>query len=182
MAAQAPRSRKGAPARCQVVTPWRGFGSNLANKRIDQDIEDAEVTVVLASERDALRRTGWLHFYQMRHIDQPTQMPQLLCRGEGIRVFDDTEKAYIDGVSGAFCVNVGYGRQSILSRMHEAASSIHFVSPFLAGHPSGVQLSCRLSEMAAPLLGQDARVFFVNSGSRHPDLPRLIFDHSQAGV
>jgi len=29
MAALAPRSRKGASARCYIVTPWRGFGSGL---------------------------------------------------------------------------------------------------------------------------------------------------------
>lgn len=116
-------------------------------------------------ELEDLARTGWLHFYQMRHAATSTEMPRLLCRGEGIRVFDDTGRGYIDGVSGAFCVNVGYGRSSILDQMHKAASSIHFASPFLAGHPSGIHLSCRLSEMAAALLGQDARVFFVNSGS-----------------
>ncbi len=128
------------------------------------DVVDESATVK-TSQRSQLKRTGWLHFYQMRHLDRASQMPSIISRGEGIYVFDDGGKRYIDGLSGAFCVNVGYGRESILAQMQKAASSIHFVSPFLALTPTSIALSERLSSLATPALGPDARVFFLNSGS-----------------
>ena len=122
-----------------------------------------------SNEYLALQRVGWLHFYQMRHLGQPSALPRLLVRGEGIYVWDEGGRRFIDGLSGSYCVNVGYGRREILERAQAAAGELHYASPFLAAHPSAVELAERLSALAAPALGADARVFFVNSGSEALD-------------
>jgi adenosylmethionine-8-amino-7-oxononanoate aminotransferase len=43
--------------------------------------------------------------------------------------------------------------------------AIHFASPYSFGNPWAVELADLLSSIAADVVGKDARVFFVNSGS-----------------
>lgn len=116
-----------------------------------------------------LAEHSWLHFYQMSAIRRHTARPRVLVRGQGVHVWDESGARYIDALSGAFCVNVGYGREEILKAAHAAASSLHFASPFSVAHPWGIELAVTLSELAAPVLGREARVFFTNSGSEAVD-------------
>ena len=116
-----------------------------------------------------LSRVGWLHFYQMRHLVTESRIPRVLVRGDGIHVWDNRGQQFIDGLSGSYCVNVGYGRSRILERTRAASEALHYASPFLASHPTAIELAAKLSSLAAPALGEGARVFFVNSGSEAID-------------
>ncbi len=72
---------------------------------------------------ESLARTGWLHFYQMRRVTAASEMPRVICRGHGVYVWDDRGRRYLDGLSGSFCVNVGYGRSEILDAARAAAGN-----------------------------------------------------------
>ena len=51
----------------------------------------------------------WLHF--ARH--GPDITPPIITRGEGVTIFDDRGKSYLDGLSGLFTVQVGHGRTEL---------------------------------------------------------------------
>jgi adenosylmethionine-8-amino-7-oxononanoate aminotransferase len=112
-----------------------------------------------------LRAHGWLHFYQMDHVERGQFIGPILEKGEGVHVYDTDGKRYIDAISGAYCVNIGYGRTSVLDAARSGANAIHYVSPFSAGNRPAVELAAKLAALAAPVVGDGARVFFVNSGS-----------------
>lgn len=116
-----------------------------------------------------LKKHGWLHFYQMDKVDKNEFISPILCKGKGIYVYDNNGKQYIDGLSGAYCVNVGYGRKNILEAALKAAEQIHFVSPFSAANMSMISLAEKLSILAQPITGDRSRVYFVNSGSEAID-------------
>ena len=45
--------------------------------------------------------------------------PLVIERGDGVHVFDDSGKAYIEGMAGLWCTSLGFGEE----RLVEAASS-----------------------------------------------------------
>src|SRR6185436_6660750 len=51
----------------------------------------------------------WGHF--ARHGEGIT--PPIITRGEGVTIWDDKGKSYIDGLSGLFVVQVGHGRKEL---------------------------------------------------------------------
>ncbi|MNM82489.1 Taurine--pyruvate aminotransferase [compost metagenome] len=71
----------------------------------------------------------------------------------------------MDAISGAYCVNVGYGRDSIVDAAAQAAKQLAFCSPFSFANPYATQLAQTLADLARPVVGANARVFFTNSGS-----------------
>ncbi|MCC7161130.1 MAG: aminotransferase class III-fold pyridoxal phosphate-dependent enzyme [Anaerolineae bacterium] len=110
----------------------------------------------------AIKDHTWLHFTQMKNvIDDPS--PMVIARGEGSTVWDTRGKAYIDGLAGLFCVNVGYGRQEIIDAITEQLHKISYVSPFSYPNEPAIELAAKLASMSP--VGKDARVFFVTGGS-----------------
>lgn len=84
-------------------------------------------------------------------------------RGERVRVIDSHGRSVIDGFSGLYCVNVGYGREEIVTAMAEQARTLAYYHVFAgATHPQAIALGARLLEMAGPRM---KRVFFGLSGS-----------------
>ena len=65
-----------------------------------------EVSADLAAKAN---RHLWGHF--ARHGKGIT--PPIITRGEGVRIFDDHGKSYLDGLSGLFVVQVGHGRAEL---------------------------------------------------------------------
>lgn len=114
-----------------------------------------------------LEKYGWLHFYQMNKIDKNEFISLIICKG--IYVYGNYEKQYIDAISGAYYVNVGYGRERILNAALKASKEIHFVSPFSAANVNMIELAEKLSELAKPVTGINSRVYFVNGGSEAND-------------
>lgn len=114
-------------------------------------------------------RKDWLHFYQMDFIKQSSNYPKIINRGEGCYVFDANEKSYFDALSGAFCMNLGYGQKDLLAASHQAMQKLSFASPFSVGHPLAIELAEKISDSLQPVFGEDAQVFFSNSGSEAID-------------
>jgi len=85
-----------------------------------------------------------------------------LVRGEGVYVWDDEGKRYIDGSAGPICVNIGYGvkevAEAVARQMEEIAyaHSSHFTAE------SVLECAERLARFAPPNLN---RVFFCSGGS-----------------
>jgi L-2,4-diaminobutyrate transaminase len=83
--------------------------------------------------------------------------------GSGVRVTDSRGRSVIDGFSGLYCVNVGYGRDELVDVMAEQSRTLAFYHVFAgATHPPAIALGARLLSLAGPSM---KRVFFGMSGS-----------------
>jgi len=117
------------------------------------------------NSKDALKNNSWLHFYQMQSIDENKYISPIITSGKGVYLYDSNGKEFLDSISGAYCVNVGYGRDSIIDKAANAAKKVHYVSPFSFANLPAVELTEKLSKLAEPVVGAESRIFFVNSGS-----------------
>ncbi len=78
--------------------------------------------------------------------DQISQAP-ILVRGEGVYVFDESGKKYLDAIAGIAVVNVGYGRKEIVEAMEQQAIQLPYcISNIFVNQPSQA-LAERLAEL-----------------------------------
>lgn len=88
---------------------------------------------------------------------------RIVTSGAGIRVTDSNGRAVIDGMSGMYCVNVGYGRESIVEAMTAQARELPYYHIFAgASHPGAIRLAEKLLALTG---GKMKRAFFGLSGS-----------------
>ena len=88
---------------------------------------------------------------------------RIVQSASGIRVTDAHGRSVIDGMSGMYCVNVGYGRQAIVDAIAEQASELPYYHIFAgASHPKAILLAEKLIALTG---GRKKRVFFCLSGS-----------------
>ncbi|MEZ4593848.1 MAG: aspartate aminotransferase family protein [Chloroflexota bacterium] len=82
--------------------------------------------------------------------------------GEGIYLFDESGKRYMDGSGGPLVVNVGHGRSEIVAAMTEQAQKAAYVHAIMFTNQATEQLSDEL----APLVPMpNPRFFYLSSGS-----------------
>lgn len=86
--------------------------------------------------------------------------PLVIAEGSGAWVTDTEGHSYLDGLSGQWCVNVGYGRRRLARAAAEQLERLAF-HPLTRSHPPAIELSERLDQM----LGGDRATLFANSGS-----------------
>lgn len=88
---------------------------------------------------------------------------RIVERASGIRVMDAHGRSVIDGMSGMYCVNVGYGRQQIVDAIAQQAAELPYYHIFAgASHPKAIVLADKLLALTG---GRMKRVFFGLSGS-----------------
>jgi taurine-pyruvate aminotransferase len=105
------------------------------------------------------RQHLWHHICQHKVFE--TQAPKVFVEGKGARVTDIDGNVYLDGASGGvWCVNVGYGRESMARVMYEQLLKMHYYAG-VAGNVPAAQFAGKLAGLL-PGLG---RIFFSNSGS-----------------
>ena len=93
--------------------------------------------------------------------------PPLIDRGEGIYLFDDTGKRYLDGSSGAVVANLGHGVPEIVQAMAAQASRVAFVYRTQFGSQPLEDLAAAVCRLTPPGL---EHCFFVNSGSEATEI------------
>lgn len=79
---------------------------------------------------------------------------------EGAWVTDIEGNRYLDGMSGLWCVNVGYGRKELAVAAFEQLQEMPYF-PLTQSHVPAIKLAEKLNEW----LGGDYVIFFSNSGS-----------------
>jgi adenosylmethionine-8-amino-7-oxononanoate aminotransferase len=106
------------------------------------------------------KRHLWMHFARLgsyRDRDIP-----IYVRGEGVRLYDEHGRSYLDGLSGLFTVQVGHGRRELAEEARRPAEQLAYYPIWSAAHPAAVELAARLAELAP---GDLNRVFFTSGGS-----------------
>jgi adenosylmethionine-8-amino-7-oxononanoate aminotransferase len=116
-----------------------------------------------ATQQQSIAENLWLHFYQMGQLAAPESQPVVLVGGEGSRVWDQSGTEYLDGLSGLFTVNVGYGRREIADAVAAQLTAMPFVSPFSFPSLPMIDLSAKLAAIAPT--GPQTRVFLTTGGS-----------------
>lgn len=92
---------------------------------------------------------------------------RVMVKGEGVYLWDSEGKRLIDGMSGLWCVNVGYGRKSIADAVHAQMMELPFYNSFFnTTNVPAVELAATLVEISPP---QFNHVFFTGSGSEGND-------------
>ena len=107
-----------------------------------------------------------LHPYTNLERHQETG-PLVIEGGQGVRVFDEAGKDYIEGMAGLWCTSLGWGETRLAEVAAEQMRRLPFYHLFGSKtHSPAVLLAEELAAMA-PVA--DARVFFANSGSEAND-------------
>ena len=84
-------------------------------------------------------------------------------RGEGVYVYDNHGKQYLEALSGLWCTGLGYGNRELIDCISEQLAKLSFTHMFGGKtHQPGIDLADKLAAMV-PV--KDAKVFFGNSGS-----------------
>jgi adenosylmethionine-8-amino-7-oxononanoate aminotransferase len=99
----------------------------------------------------------WGHF--ARHGAGIT--PPIITRGEGVRIFDDRGKSYLDALSGLFVVQVGYGRDELAEAAARQARTLAYFPLWSYATPTAIELAERIAQYAP---GDLNRVFFTTGG------------------
>ncbi len=93
--------------------------------------------------------------------------PHIFQRGEGIYVFDDDGKKYIEGLSGLWCASLGFSEKRLVEAATKQMETLPFYHNFAhkAVEPA-IELADFLVEHAPVPM---SKVFFTNSGSEAND-------------
>lgn len=97
------------------------------------------------------------------HNDMYTQGTHVMRSAKGVYVTDDRGKELLDGLAGLWCVNVGYGRQEIISAVQKQMNELAFYPSFFntTTEPT-IRLAERLAQHAPKRL---THTFYSDSGS-----------------
>lgn len=87
----------------------------------------------------------------------------VLASAQGVRLTDIEGKSYLDGFAGLWCVNAGYGQQSIVNAMAAQAQALPYATGYFHfSNEPAIRLATRLTELAP---GDLNHVYFTLGGS-----------------
>ncbi|MGA9175158.1 MAG: aspartate aminotransferase family protein [Thermoactinomyces sp.] len=86
--------------------------------------------------------------------------PLVITQGDGAWVIDLEGNRYLDGMSGLWCVNLGYSEPELAQAAYEQLCRMPYY-PLTQSHLPAIALSEKLNEW----LGGPYRIFYSNSGS-----------------
>ena len=97
--------------------------------------------------------------------------PLVITKGDGVRVFDEGGKGYIEGMSGLWCTSLGWSEKRLIKAATNSMEQLAFYHNFTGKAPAiTIDLAERLINMAPePLNRSGSKVFFANSGSEAVD-------------
>jgi 4-aminobutyrate--pyruvate transaminase len=132
---------------------------------VEIDLDAADLARVFHANTNlaALHRTG----------------PLVLVRGEGVHVWDNHGRRYIEAIGGLWCAALGYGDEELARVAYEQTKKLSFGHLFSGrSHEPGVLLADKLVGMA-PFAA--SRAFFGNSGSDANDTQiKLVWYYNNA--
>ncbi|NCF52178.1 aminotransferase class III-fold pyridoxal phosphate-dependent enzyme [Gammaproteobacteria bacterium] len=118
------------------------------------------------SEWQELDKEHHLHPFT-DHKDLHRKKSRIITRAEGVYIYDADGNKILDGMSGLWCVNAGYGRDEIVDAAAAQMRELPYYNNFFqCAHPPSIELANMLQEVSQP---QFNRVFFSGSGSESND-------------
>ncbi len=118
------------------------------------------------SELQEMDKSHHLHPFT-DHKELHEQRSRVISRADGVYIYDADGKQILDGMSGLWCVNTGYGQAEIIEAANEQMKELAYYNSFFqCSHPPAIELAALLKELSQPHLN---RVFFTGSGSESND-------------
>ncbi|WP_152227483.1 aspartate aminotransferase family protein [Pseudomonas sp. SCB32] len=89
--------------------------------------------------------------------------PRVMVRGEGLHLWDNDGNRYLDGMSGLWCTNLGYGRKDLTAAATAQLDELPYYNMFFhTTHPAVIELSETLFSL---LPDHYSHAIYTNSGS-----------------
>jgi putrescine aminotransferase len=118
------------------------------------------------AEWQDLDRDHYLHPFT-DHKDLGQKKSRIITRADGVYIYDADGNKILDGMSGLWCVNTGYGRDELVDAIEKQLRQLPYYNSFFqCAHPPSIELSRMLVEITQP---QFNHVFFTGSGSESID-------------
>lgn len=118
------------------------------------------------AEWQALDAAHYLHPFT-DHAALSAKGTRLITRAEGVYLYDSEGRQILDGMSGLWCVNLGYGRRELADAAYAQLLQLPYYNSFFqVAHPPAIELARLLVEVTPP---QFNHVFFTGSGSEAND-------------
>ncbi len=123
-------------------------------------------TAVAPSNLGAIDAAHHLHpFSDMKKLNDAGT--KIINRADGVHIWDSNGKQYLDAFAGLWCVNVGYGRQSIADAAYAQMQELPYYNTFFGTTTPPATLLAQ--KIAGHTRGKLNHVFFTNSGSEASD-------------
>jgi putrescine aminotransferase len=118
------------------------------------------------AEWQALDAAHYLHPFT-DHGDLGRKGTRLITRAEGVYLYESEGRRILDGMSGLWCVNLGYGRRELADAAYRQLQELPYYNSFFqVAHPPAIELARLLVDVTPP---QFNHAFFCGSGSEAND-------------
>lgn len=115
--------------------------------------------------RELDRRHHFHPFTEYRRLNRTGG--RIITRAEGVYLWDSDGNRILDGMSGLWCVNLGYGRRELADAAYRQLLELPYYNNFFqCAHPPAIELAGQLAEVTPAGLDH---AFFTGSGSESND-------------
>ncbi|NQW11758.1 MAG: aspartate aminotransferase family protein [Alphaproteobacteria bacterium] len=120
----------------------------------------------------------FLHSYTNAKAHEE-QGPMIIERGEGVYVWDDGGKKYLEAMAGLWCASLGFNEDRLVKAATEQMKKLPYYHTFAhKAHLPGIDLAEKLIKLAPVPM---SKVFFANSGSEANDTAmKLVWYYNNA--
>jgi 4-aminobutyrate---pyruvate transaminase len=122
----------------------------------------------MALTTPAARRDQSFHLHPATNLRTvQKEGPLVITRGEGVYVYDDGGRRYLEGMSGLWCASLGFSERRLAEAAYRQMCELPFYHSFAGKVPAiSAELAERLIRVAPAGMG---KVQFANSGSEAND-------------
>src|SRR5271170_1452881 len=108
-----------------------------------------------------------------------TEGPLVITRGEGVFIYDDAGKQYLEGLAGLWCASLGFSEKRLAEAAYAQMKTLPYYHIFASkSHDVGIDLAEKLVKLAPVPM---SKVFFANSGSEANDtVVKLVWYYNNA--
>jgi 4-aminobutyrate--pyruvate transaminase len=116
----------------------------------------------------AARRDQSFHLHPATNLRAvQKEGPLVITRGEGVYVYDDEGRRYLEGMAGLWCASLGFSERRLADAAYRQMCELPFYHSFAGKVPAiSAELAERLIRVAPAGMG---KVLFANSGSEAND-------------
>ncbi len=86
-------------------------------------------------------------FQQMKAF---VEAPFVIERAQGVYIYDEQGKEYLDGLAGVFVASVGHGNPAVIEAITDQLNRLTFAPPLVSTNIPAIQLAERLSVLTPP--------------------------------
>ena len=102
------------------------------------------------SDWQELDKKHYLHpFTDYKELHE--KKSRIITRADGAYIYDADGRKILDGMSGLWCVNAGYGRDELVDAAAEQMRELPYYNSFFqCAHPPSIELARILQEVTPP--------------------------------